>query len=71
MVQSLEPDVASESDEETPDDGECSSSEEEEEEKENTPPDRGWSKPTPSPLRLSSLSLPSVLPRHRQSTELG
>ena len=71
-VQSLEPDLASESDEETPDDDECSASEDEEEEKENTPPHAPWVEQThhitSPPFTIQPAS---VLPRHRARTELG
>ena len=72
-LQSLEPDVASESDEEEAADGECSSSEEEEEEeKENAPPHAPWVTQTHSITRPPFTVQPaSILPRHRQSTELG
>ena len=71
-MQSLEPDLASESDEETPDGDEGSASEDEEEEKENTPPHAPWVEQTHPPTSPPFTIQPaSMLPRHRQETELG
>ena len=71
-MQSLEPDLASESDEETPEDDEGSASEDEEEEKENTPPHAPWVEQTHPPTSPPFTIQPaSMLPRHRQETELG
>ena len=71
-LRSIAPDVASESDEETADVDEGSSSEDEEEEKENIPQHDPWVEQTHDITRPPFTDLPaSVLPRHRQSTELG
>ena len=71
-LRSIEPDVASESDEETAEVTESSASESEEEEGENTAPHAPWAPQTHAITRPPFTALPaSVLPRHRQPTELG
>lgn len=71
-LQSLEADVTSESDEETPADEEVSSSEEEEEPQENAAPHAPWVEQTHSITRPPfPIAAASILPRYRQSTELG
>jgi Transposase IS4 len=69
---SLAPDVDSDSDEETVDIDDCSSSEDEGEEKENTPLHPPWVEQTHTITLPPCIAQPaSVLPRHRQHTEMG
>jgi hypothetical protein len=72
MIQSLQPDMESDSEEDMPSDDEGSSSEEEEEEKENIPPHSQWTNTT-HPITLPPFIIPSGpnLPRQRVMSEMG
>ena len=71
-LQSLQPDVEDESDEEPIDDDISSSSNDDEDEKENVPPPSTWTRAC-VPVIAPPLSVPSApqLPVHHVSTELG